>query len=90
VTHHITLIGAVGAVVVAPVAGSVAALLAAGVFGAASGLLGEVTQRIFYAHSDTHFDPPAAAIVVGTFTIAVLAIVGVFEGSSWVPALELL
>jgi len=50
VTHHITLLGAVGAVAVDPVAGSVVALLAAGIFGVLSGLAGEVTQRLFYSH----------------------------------------
>jgi len=44
VTHHITLLGAVGAVVIDPVAGSVVALLAAGIFGVLSGLAGEVTS----------------------------------------------
>ncbi|MEF8828866.1 MAG: hypothetical protein V5A15_04140, partial [Haloarcula sp.] len=57
----------------------------AGVFGAYGALAGEVIQRVFYAHSDTHFDPPAAAIVVATLTIAILAIAGVFGSSSWVP-----
>ena len=56
-----------------------AALVAGGVFGVVCALADEVVQRIFYAHADTHFDPPAAAIVVGTFLIAVLAAVGVFS-----------
>jgi len=84
VTHHITLIGAVGAVVVAPVAGSVVALLAAGVFGAVSGILGEVTQRLFYAHSGTHVDPPAMAIAIAMFVVAVLAILGVLPNAGYV------
>ena len=83
VTHHITLVGAVGAVVVAPVAGSVVALLAAGAFGAVSGLLGEVTQRIFYAHSDTHVDPPAMAIALSMLIVGVLAIIGVFPNAGY-------
>jgi hypothetical protein len=84
VTHHITLIGAVGAVVIDPVAGSVVALLAAGVFGAISGLLGEVTQRIFYAHSGTHVDPPAMAIALAMVGVAVLAILGVLPNAGYV------
>ena len=99
VTHHITLIGAVGAMVVAgsfgdlstatfPVGavettGSVAALLAAGGFGAISGLLGEVTQRIFYAHSGTHVDPPAMAIALAMVIVAVLAITGVLPNAGY-------
>jgi hypothetical protein len=99
VTHHITLIGAVGAVVVAasfgdvssvtfPVdaldtAGVVASILAAGVFGAVSGLLGEFTQRIFYAHSGTHVDPPAMAIAIAMVAVAVLAITGVLPSAGY-------
>jgi formate hydrogenlyase subunit 3/multisubunit Na+/H+ antiporter MnhD subunit len=60
-------------------------VLIGGLFGMTGALTGEVIQRVFYSHSDTHFDPPAAAIVVNTFVIAVLAIVGVFPSASWVP-----
>ena len=84
VTHHITLIGAVGAVVFLPAAGAVPALLAAGVFGAVSGLFGEVTQRMFYAHSGTHVDPPAMAIALAMVIVAVLAIVGVIPNAGYV------
>jgi hypothetical protein len=63
------------------------ALLIGGLFGVYGALIGEVVQRVFYAHSDTHFDPPAAAIVVATLTVAILAIIGVFDSSSWVPLL---
>ena len=83
VTHHITLIGAVGAVVFLPVAGSVAALIAAGIFGAVSGLLGELTQRLFYAHSGTHVDPPAMAIAIAMTAVAVLAIAGVLPNAGY-------
>jgi len=83
VTHHITLIGAVGAVVFLPTAGAVPALVAAGVFGAVSGLLGEVTQRMFYAHSGTHVDPPAMAIAIAMTGVAVLAILGVFPNAGY-------
>lgn len=83
VTHHITLIGAVGAVVFLPVAGAVPALIAAGVFGAVSGLFGEVTQRVFYAHSGTHVDPPAMAIALAMLIIGVLAIVGVIPNAGY-------
>jgi hypothetical protein len=83
VTHHITLIGAVGAVVFQPTAGPVVALLAAGVFGAASGLLGELTQRLFYSHSGTHVDPPAMAIAIAMVVVAVLAILGVIPNAGY-------
>jgi len=88
VTHHMTLPGATAAVAFAGGVGAmepVSTVLVGGLFGLTGALTGEVVQRVFYSHSDTHFDPPAAAIVVNTFAIAVLAIVGVFPSSSWVP-----
>jgi hypothetical protein len=88
VTHHMTLPGATAAVAFAGSVGAMAILpsvLIGGLFGMTGALTGEVIQRVFYSHSDTHFDPPAAAIVVNTFVIAVLAIVGVFPSASWVP-----
>ncbi|WP_135854444.1 hypothetical protein [Halorussus salinus] len=104
VTHHISLPASTAALALAPAGMAVStappaevaaaiplssALVVGGVFGVVCALVGELVQRIFYAHADTHFDPPAAAIVVGTFLIAVLAIVGVFPQSVWVPTLGL-
>ncbi|MDR9411619.1 MAG: hypothetical protein RI531_03170 [Haloferacaceae archaeon] len=92
VTHHMTLPASTAALAVfADPSGmsQVIALLVGGVFGIYGALIGEVVQRIFYAHSDTHFDPPAAAIVVATLTIAILAIVGVFDSAAWVQTLGL-
>jgi hypothetical protein len=93
VTHHITLPSSTAVFAMAPEGMAVESLLLIEVvlvgaaIGAACALFGELFQRIFYAHGDTHFDPPAAAIVFGTFLIAVLTALGVFPGSSWVPAL---
>jgi hypothetical protein len=83
VTHHITLIGAVGAVVFLDSSGAVVALLAAGVFGAISGLLGELTQRLFYSHSGTHVDPPAMAIAIAMLAIALLSIAGILPNAGY-------
>jgi hypothetical protein len=84
VTHHITLMGSVGAVVALPMVGSeLVALLVAGVFGVASGLLGEVTQRIFYSHSGTHVDPPAMAIVLVMIVVGVLSLLGVIPNGGY-------
>jgi len=84
VTHHITLLGSVGAVVTAAMgAGPVVALLAAGVFGTISGLFGEATQRIFYSHSGTHVDPPAMAITLFMFIIGVLYLLNVIPSSGY-------
>jgi hypothetical protein len=74
----------VGAVVFLPEFSPVVALLAAGVFGAVSGLLGEVTQRVFYAHSGTHVDPPAMAIAIAMVAVALLAIAGVLPNAGYV------
>jgi hypothetical protein len=91
VTHHMTLPSSTAALAifggVPSGSNQVIAILVAAVFGILGALVGELVQRIFYAHSDTHFDPPAAAIVVCTFIVAMLAIAGVFEGSSWVQQL---
>ncbi len=88
VTHHISLPSSTAALAIVPAAEAVPmvpALLIGAAFGISGALTGEVIQRIFYAHSDTHFDPPAAAIVVNTFFIAVLAMAGVLPQAGWVP-----
>lgn len=96
VTHHITLtastaalaVGASGAEVepalIAGV-GNEIALLFGGGFGVICALFGELFQRVFYAHGDTHWDPPAAAIVFGTFLLAVLYFAGVIGTTVWIP-----
>jgi hypothetical protein len=89
VTHHISLVGSTA--MVAATGGEFIEsslfimLLIGGGFGILSALFGELIQRIFYAHADTHFDPPAAAIVMGTFLIAILAVAGILPSSAWVP-----
>ncbi len=89
VTHHMTLPASTAALAVFPsgeaVAMGVLPLIVAAVFGVSGALFGEVIQRIFYAHAATHLDPPAAAITINTFFIAVLAIAGVFPRAVWVP-----
>jgi hypothetical protein len=95
VTHHMALVGsAATAAVMADGSGLIAggatlAVLVGGLFGLLAGLFGELFQRVFYAHGDTHWDPPAAAIAFGSFVIAVLAILGVFPGASYIPTLGL-
>ncbi len=89
VTHHISLIAST--VIVAATGGEylessmALMLLLGGIFGVIAALFGEFIQRVFYAHADTHFDPPAAAIVLGTLLIAILAMAGVFQSSAWIP-----
>jgi hypothetical protein len=94
VTHHMTLPASTAALGifggVPSGTNAVIAIVIAAVFGVYGALAGEVVQRVFYAHSDTHFDPPAAAIVVATFTIFVLAVAGAFESTVWVPTLGML
>src|SRR6056297_3264702 len=94
VTHHMTLPSSTIALAVMASgdnitgaftgASEVTALLFGGLLGLICALFGELFQRIFYSHGDTHWDPPAAAIVFGTFLVAVLYIVGLFPDSSWV------
>ncbi len=84
VTHHITLLGAVGAILAMPAIGSEpVALLAAGAFGAISGLLAEVTQRMFYSHSGTHVDPPAMAIAIFMFALGILYLLGLLPNAGY-------
>jgi hypothetical protein len=96
VTHHITLPASTAALAVvasgpevepALLAGASneVGLIVGGLFGGLCALFGECTQRIFYAHGDTHWDPPATAIVMGTFLIALLYFAGVFGTTVWVP-----
>ena len=98
VTHHMTLpastavlalIGASsGQLTPTMVMGSIPlgiALVVGGGFGIVGALFGELLQRIFYAHAETHLDPPAASIVVTSFLIALLVMVGVLPSSVWIP-----
>lgn len=89
VTHHISLVASTAMVALsggayAEMSLSLMLLTGAG-FGILAAIFGEIIQRVFYAHAETHFDPPAAAIVVGTFIIALLAMAGIFPSSAWVP-----
>jgi hypothetical protein len=84
VTHHITLMGSVGAVLALPAFESqLAALLVAGAFGAVSGLVGEASQRVLYSHSGTHVDPPAMAIAVVMFVVGVGYLLGVLPNAGY-------
>jgi len=89
VTHHMALVGSTA--VVASTGGEFmehsmgVMLLTGGLFGFIAALFGEWIQRLFYAHADTHLDPPAAAIVLGTLLIAILAMLGIFPSAAWVP-----
>lgn len=60
------------------------ALLLGALFGAVGALIGELTQRLFYAHAKTHLDPPAASIVITTLLIALLAWTGILPNSAWI------
>ena len=98
VTHHITLPAstAVLALVDAPVTQLTPSVVASAVplwmalvvgagFGLVGALFGEVLQRVFYAHAETHLDPPAASIVVTSLLIGLLAMGGFLESPVWVP-----
>jgi hypothetical protein len=84
VTHHITLMGSVGAVVAMPMVGSEpVVILVAAAFGAVSWLVGEVTQRVFYSHSGTHVDPPAMAIAIVMFLVGVGYLLGIIPNGGY-------
>ncbi|WP_375142015.1 hypothetical protein [Natronoarchaeum rubrum] len=84
VTHHITLGGSTFAVVAAGGTGSELVVMLAAIFGGVVGaLLGEVTQRIAYAHSGTHVDPPAMSIFLYTLAIGVLYLLDILPNSGY-------
>jgi hypothetical protein len=85
VTHHMTLPGATAwAAFTGAGFSPTIGLIAGAAFGLLGGVIGEAFQRVFYAHGDTHVDPPAAAIFISSSILAVLAILGIL-GSIWVP-----
>jgi len=65
--------------------GDTSAIVIGGAFGILCALFGELFQRVFYAHGDTHWDPPAAAITFGTFVIALFYFAGIVGTGVWVP-----
>jgi hypothetical protein len=77
-THHVTLPAGIAALSVG-FGGWPLALVVGTVFGITGALSGELAQRVFYAHADTHLDPPAVAIVINTFIIAGLTIAGILD-----------
>ncbi|ADJ15518.1 hypothetical protein [Halalkalicoccus jeotgali] len=84
VTHHMTLLGSAGAMIAAAAVGSEPLILiVAALFGCLSGLFGELTQRVFYAHSGTHVDPPAMAITIMTLLIGVLYLLGLLPNAAY-------
>jgi len=92
VTHHITLpagtaylaLVADGGAVLAGL-GDGSAVFIAGLFGVLGALIGEAFQRVFYAHGDTHVDPPAASIFITHSFICLLVVLGVLQTAVWVP-----
>ncbi|MES3517813.1 MAG: hypothetical protein PPP58_09140 [Natronomonas sp.] len=88
VTHHMTLPAStayLAAIAPGTGFGPTAGLLFAAAFGFLGALIGEAFQRIFYAHGDTHVDPPAASIAITHSIIAILSILGVLGTAVWVP-----
>ena len=86
VTHHMTLPAATAYLATEGTGfGPTVAILVAGVFGILGALIGEAFQRVFYAHGDTHVDPPAASIAITHTIIGILSILGILGTAVWVP-----
>jgi hypothetical protein len=82
VTHHITLPGAVGAFGAAASGfDPTIVMLFAVVFGLFGAFMGELCNRVFYAHGKTHVDPPAFGIAASGFLATLLVAVGLFDAS---------
>jgi len=79
VTHHMALPASIAAWSILPEAAPALALAAAAVFGLLGALLGELAQRLLYAHADTHLDPAAVSIVLTSLLLAGLAAAGVLD-----------
>ncbi len=77
VTHHITIIGGVGAFAFLPIVGgnTVVALIIGALFGMMSAWFAEFFARLLHDHGNTHIDPPAAAIWPATTIVLGLAAV---------------
>ena len=84
VVHHVAFVAGVLAIGLGG-AGDSPGLLATLVAGAGIGLVtalaAQIAARVCYAHADTHFDPPAAGILVGSFLVALLDVLGVVQQS---------
>ena len=86
VTHHMTLPAATAYLATTGTGFSpTGAILVAGFFGFLGAIVGEAFQRVFYAHGDTHVDPPAASIAITHTIIAILSILGILGTAVWVP-----
>ena len=85
VTHHVTLPASLAAL--AFIAGGAQslplALVVGTIFGLVSALVAEGTQRIFYAHADTHFDAAAVGILVTTLLVGLLIEAGLLGNVAW-------
>lgn len=85
VVYHVALAAGLTVLAVAPAEATALApdaslpvALAAGtVAGLVVALLAELLQRVFYAHAETHFDAPFAAVFLYSVALGVLALVGV-------------
>ncbi|PKZ89355.1 hypothetical protein CYK24_03425 [Trueperella bernardiae] len=87
VTHHMTILASIAALRFMPIiagtsdpamwtAGNLAlACIIGGIFGILGGLLGEILARMTNSNGDTHIDPPAFAIWIGTTLIHVTAVI---------------
>lgn len=71
VTHHMTILAGLAAVQLLTVVGTDpwVAVIGGGIAGLLGGVLGEAFSRLFNARGDTHIDPPAGIIFIGTTAI---------------------
>lgn len=75
ITHHVALpasIAALGLATHHPVVSVVGGAIA----GLAGALVGELAQRVLFAHGDTYFDPAFTSILVTSLVLSGLAMVG--------------
>ncbi len=78
ITHHIALPASIAALGLATQHPSIA-IVGGAIAGLVGALVGELAQRVLFAHGDTYFDPAFTSILVTSLLLTGLAMTGVLE-----------
>jgi hypothetical protein len=81
ITHHMALPASIAALGLAAQDPRLA-ILGGAVFGILGALVGEIAQRLLYAHADTYFDPSFVSILATSLLLALLATAGLLDASA--------
>lgn len=81
ITHHVALPASIAALGLAAQRPVVAVVVGA-LFGVLGAVVGELAQRVLFAHGDTYFDPAFTSILVTSLVLALLATAGLIAPSA--------